>query len=104
VKHGLTMSNALDKAEKLYVDVNIFHEEHKEKLAQLEELPLSCYESAESLIRLREHFERDNIFSPALIDGVAKSLMAYDDKGLSEKLYGKNTEIKKLVDKYLHQM
>lgn len=104
VKHGLTMENALENAKKLYVDVNIFLEEHREKLAQLDALPLSCYESAESLLELRAHFEKDDVFSPVLIDGIARSLMAYDDKGLSEKLYGKNYEIKKLVNKYLHQM
>jgi len=104
VKHGLEMENALEMAEKLYVNVNIFHEEHKDKLAQLDALPLSCYESGECLLKLRSHFEKDGIFSPKHIEGIANGLMSYDDKGLSEKLYGKNHEIKKLVDKYLHQM
>ncbi|HPJ44043.1 MAG TPA: glutamine synthetase, partial [Spirochaetota bacterium] len=103
-RHGLEMKNALEMAEKLYVDVNIFHEENKGRLAQLKGLPLSCYESAESLLHLRSHFEKDDVFSPKVIDGVAAMLMAYKDKGLSEKLYGKNDKIGELVEQYIHHM
>ena len=98
------MKIAAEMAEKLYVDVNIFHEEHKDKLAQLKGLPLSCHESAECLIQLRSFFEKDGVFSPTVIVGISKMLKAYDDKGMSEKLYGKNDQIKHLVDKYIHHM
>jgi len=103
-RHGLEMKNALEMSEKLYVDVNIFHEENKARLAELKGLPLSCYESAECLLQLRSHFEKDDVFSPRVIDGVASMLMAYDDRGLSEKLYGKNDKIKELVDQFIHHM
>jgi len=37
-----------------------------------------------------------------VIDGVVKTLKSYNDKGLSERYYGKGEEIKKLVDEYFH--
>ena len=103
-QHGLLMPNSLELAEKLYVNVNIFSEEYKEKLAQLKALPYSCYESAEALEEKRSYFEKNNIFQAGLIDSTVKKLKQYDDKGLSEKLFGKNDEIYKLVMKYLHTM
>jgi len=103
-QHGLEMSNSLEKAKELYVDVNIFDDEHKEKLAQLDKLPESCFESAEKLQKHREVFEKYNIFPKGTLDSFINKLKSYDDKDLSEKLYGKDEEIKKLVIKYLHTM
>jgi len=101
-RHGLEMEGALELANKLYVDVNIFSPEHKEVQERLPQLPTSCWESAESLLREREIYQRDGIFSPTVIDEIVKKLKSYNDKDLSEKLYGKEAEIKKLIDKYLH--
>lgn len=47
-RHGLEMEDALQKAEKTYVDVNIFDEKRK-RLAELNKLPVSCWESAAML-------------------------------------------------------
>lgn len=99
---GINMPNALELAEKLYVDVNIFKPEHKDKLAKLKQLPLSCWESADALAAKRDVFEENLIFPKGLIDSRIAKLKAFDDKGLSEKLYGNNLEIKKLVDKFIH--
>lgn len=103
-QHGLEMPNALEMAEKLYVNVNIFSEEYKDKLDKLKALPISCYDSAEVLEKKRAFFEKNGVFQPGLIDATVKKLKSYDDKGLSEKLYGKHDEIYKLVMKYLHCM
>lgn len=103
-QHGLEMPKALEMAEKLYVSVNIFKEEFKDKLATLKALPICCYESAEVLEKKRKFFEKNNIFAPGLIDATVKNLKAYEDKGLSEKLYGNHEEIYMLVMKYLHCM
>lgn len=102
--HGLEMENGLEMAEKLYVDVNIFQEENKERLAQLEGLPASCAESAERLDELRAGFERGGVFPKGTVDSLVARLKAFDDKNLSERLYGKNEEIKALVSKYIHCM
>jgi len=99
---GFRMENALQKAQELYVDVNIFKEEHKARLAQLKALPASCHESALALQEKREYFESTGVFPKGLIDNTIKKLMAFDDKNLSERLYGKNDEIAALVEKYLH--
>ena len=103
-QHGLEMNNALEIAEKLYVDVNIFDDEHKEKLAQLEKLPESCYDSALCLEKKREAFEKNGIFPKGTVDSFIDRLKAYDDKNLSERLYGKDEEIRKLVMSYIHVM
>ncbi len=103
-QHGLEMENALDLAEELYVDVNIFHKEHKAKLEKLENLPTSCFESAESLQEKRNCFEKDNIFPKGTIDTIIKTLKSYHDIELSERLYRRQDEIKQLVDNYLHCM
>ncbi len=99
---GLMTDDSLAVAEKLYVDVNIFKPEFKEKLASLKQLPMSCFESAEVLEAKRGVFEESNVFPKGLIDNRVKKLKAFEDKGLSEKLFGKNDEIKKLVDRFIH--
>ena len=102
VEHGLEMADALEKVDKLYVDYNIFKDQNKTREKKLESLPASCWESAECLIAQREIFEKDGVFPSGVIDNVAAKLMAYNDKGLSEKLFNKNDEIRKLVKLYLH--
>jgi len=101
-RHGLEMEGALELAQKLYVDVNIFSPEHQAIQEKLPQLPSSCWESAESLLRDSEIYQRDGVFAPAVIGEIVKKLKSYNDKDLSERLYSKEDEIKKLVDKYLH--
>lgn len=101
-KHGLTDDKALEKAEALHVNVNIFAEEHKAVLEKLEHLPQSCWESAESLEKNRHLFEANNIFPKGTIDRFIRQLKAFDDKDLSERLFGKPDEVERLVEKYIH--
>ena len=101
-EHGLEMDKALEKAEDLYVDYNIFKTDDKAKKKKLESLPASCWESAECLLAQRSYFEKDGVFPSGVIDNVVTKLKAFDDKGLSEKLYNRNDEISKLVRQYLH--
>lgn len=100
-EHGLSMDNALSRAEELYVDYNIFQNKSATQL-KLGSLPASCWESAECLVAHREYYEKDGIFPAGVIDNVVSRLKAYDDKDLSEKLYNKNEEISSLVRKFLH--
>ena len=101
-EHGLEMDNALKKAEELYVDYNIFHSKNKTRKKNLESLPASCWESAECLLAQREFFERDGVFPLGVIENTVSKLKAFDDKGLSEKLFNKNEDIGALVMKFLH--
>ncbi len=100
--HGLEMPDALKIAEETYMNINIFDEKYKDKLAGLKKLPASCSESADLLNTYRSHFEKDNVFPAGLIDRFIKMLKAYEDENLSEKLYGNNEEIGRLVRRYLH--
>ncbi|HDR51238.1 MAG TPA: hypothetical protein ENN90_06400 [Mariniphaga anaerophila] len=100
--NGIRDENSLKKAKELYVDGNIFQPQNKAKLANLKQLPLSCYESAEALEKKRTVFETNHIFPKGLIDNYIKKLKSFNDKGLSEKLFGKTEEIKALVEKYLY--
>ena len=101
-RHGLEMANALELAKKLYVDVNIFASDQSEVQKRLPQLPTSCWQSAESLLKDREIYQKDGVFPPIVIDKIAEKLKSYNDKDLSEKLHGKKEEIKKLIDEYLH--
>ena len=101
-RHGLEMEDALGLAEKLYVDVNIFHAKHKSIRDKLPQLPTSCWESAECLSKDRKIYERDGVFPKVVIDGLIKMLKSYDDRDLSKKYYGKAEEINKLVDEHFH--
>jgi glutamine synthetase len=101
-KKGILDKTSLKKAKELYVNVNIFAKEHKHINEKLENLPQSCWESAESLKKNRKHFEASNIFPKGSIDRIISYLQSFNDKDLSESLYGKKDEIKKIVEKYIH--
>ncbi len=103
-QHGIEMEGALKMADELYVDVNIFDEKHKDQLAKLQQLPSSCQESAEALEKHRKLFEQNNIFPAGVISDVIEKLKSFNDKGLSERLYGKEEELRKVVLKYIHCM
>lgn len=101
-RHGFEMQNALELAEKTYVNVNIHAAENADSLAALAQLPDSCVASADCLERQRKVFEEHNVFSSAMIDGVIAQLRAFDDKTLRKDIEGYPEEIQKLVTKYFH--
>lgn len=101
-RHGFEIENALDIAEKTYVNVNIHQKENADKLKALAQLPDSCTASADCLQQQRNIFEQQNVFSPAMIDGIIGKLRAYNDKTLRSDLEGKPEEMLELVNKYFH--
>lgn len=101
-RHGFEMDDALDVAEKTYVNVNIHKKENEDKLNQLVQLPDSCAASADCLEKQREIFEKYRVFSPAMIDGILARLRSYDDRTLRAELQDKPEEMLKLVEKYFH--
>ncbi len=101
-RHGFEMENSLDMAKKLYVDVNIFADENKGIQAKLPQLPASCCESADMLLKDRAVYEQYGVFSPTVVEGIARSLKNYDDRDMSEQLYGKQEKIRNLVADYFH--
>ncbi len=101
-RYGFEQENALEIAEKTYVNVNIHQEENADKLKALEQLPDNCVASADCLERQRSVYEEYNVFSPAMIDGIIAKLRAYNDTTLRADLEGKPDEMLALVKKYFH--
>jgi glutamine synthetase len=101
-RHGIEDNNALEYAKKTYVDVNIFNDEHKDLCKDLDQLPSSCWESAEALAKQSELFTKYNVFSKRIIDGIIAKLKSYDDKELRKSINNNPQEILKLVNKYQH--
>ena len=101
-RHGLEMEAALDYAKRTYVDVNIFDDKHKARVAELKQLPVSCWESAEKLIEQSEAYKMYDVFPQSVIDGVARKLKTYEDKGLRERLEHDTTRLQEIVNQYFH--
>jgi len=101
-RSGFEMKNALEYAQKTYVDVNIFHEEHKHKTASLDSLPASCWESAEMLEKQREIYERHGVFPAQIIDGIIKDLMRFNDKDIRKALENNPNKMMETVQKYYY--
>lgn len=102
VTYGLTNENSLEYANNNFIDVNIFKPENKSITEKLLKLPLSCSESADELMKHKDFYLKHKIFDESILIGLYNLLKSYDDNGLSERLYQKPEEIRKLVDKYLH--
>ena len=101
-RYGFEMENALEIAERTYVNVNIHQKENEDKLKNLAQLPDSCAASADCLERQRAIFEKHNVFSPAMIDGIIKRLRSYGDSTLRQEIDGNQEEMLKLVNLYFH--
>ncbi|OJV21462.1 MAG: glutamine synthetase [Bacteroidetes bacterium 41-46] len=99
---GFELNDALEIAERCYVDVNIHDKKHEERLNALEQLPASCWESAEQLEKNRNIYEKDGVFSPALIDGVISKLRSYKDKEIREETVKNPSMMKELVEQHYH--
>jgi glutamine synthetase len=103
---GLTSEKALQLAEKLYVKGNIFKD--KKLFNDLPVLPSTCSASADILNLKRNEYERENIFTPSIIDYTIESLKAEKDADLHKKLAklkgsAKTKFIDKMVQKDLHK-
>lgn len=99
---GFEMEDALQKAEDMYVSVNIHNDENREKLEALKSLPDSCVASAHALKEKRKVFEDKEIFSPRLIDGIIEKLLNYDDLSLRAVVNNDHKQMMKQVKKYWH--
>jgi glutamine synthetase len=101
-RHGLEMENALSYADRTYVDVNIFDDEHRDKVEKLKELPLSCWDSASQLLEQSEHYMKYNVFPRSVIEGVAEKLKSFNDDGLRESLENDKSRLQELVNQFIH--
>ena len=101
-RHGFEIDNALEIAERTYVNVNIHQKENADKLSSLAQLPDNCAASADCLERQRAVFEEHNVFSPAMIDGIIKRLRSYNDRTLRADIGDDREEMLALVRRYFH--
>lgn len=101
-RHGFEMENALEVAQKTYVDVNIHKKENEAKMKELSQLPDCCVASASCLERQRAVFEKYGVFSPAMIDSIISQLRAFGDGELRSSIEGDRNRMLELVKRYFH--
>lgn len=101
-RHGFEMENALEVADKTYVDGDINDPAHAARLAELEHLPDSCAASADCLEKQRAVYEQHHVFAPAMIDGIISELRSYKDRTLRKDVGDDRREIAILVKRYFH--
>ncbi|HLP59104.1 MAG TPA: hypothetical protein VK186_09750, partial [Candidatus Deferrimicrobium sp.] len=94
--YGLEQENSLQVAEDLHVCVDASTRK------DLRQLPASCWEAADALLKDRDIYEKYGVFPPGMIDKLAKDLKVYNDKNMSEKLFGNADALKDIVNKYIH--
>jgi len=101
LRHGFEMKDALEVADKTYVDINIHSAEAADKVTELAQLPVNCTESADCLAKMRAVFEEGGVFSPAMIDGIICHLRGFDPAE-AEAAKTDNELMHKLVMRHFH--
>ena len=101
-RHGFEMKNALQLAEDTYVNINIHKSENKEKMESLNQLPTSCWESAEALQANRAIYENHEVFPHQLIDDLIKQLKSFNDEHIRQELEKNPHLMMELVNRYFH--
>lgn len=94
--YGLENEDSLKIADELYISANAG--ERKD----LRQLPASCHEAADMLLKDREIYEKYGIFPPKMIDKLANDLKVHNDKNMSEKLFGNADALKEIINKFIH--
>lgn len=101
-RYGLCMENALEVAERTYVDVDIHREENASRVEKLESLPASCVESALCLERQRAVYEEHGVFSSQIINARIASLKAFEDSDLRARIKNNPSLMSELVRRYYY--
>ncbi len=99
---GFEMPDALDVAARTYVNVNIHKAENQAILDKLAVLPDSCAASADCLQAQRAFYEKEGIFSPAMLDGIIAGLQAFNDRTLRADIGHDQEKILQLVRTFFH--
>jgi glutamine synthetase len=101
-RHGLEMPDALEFAQRTFVDVNIFDSKYTSKQDNLPQLPYSCKAASEALLQKADVFKKYDVFTDQLINGIAHQLESFDDENLREKISGSNEETINVVKRFIH--
>lgn len=99
---GIEDPEALKKADERYVNVNIHDDANRDRLAQLKSLPDSCAASADALEAAREAFEKEEIFSERMINGIIEKLRSYNDANLRAETGDSQEKMLALVRNFWH--
>ena len=102
-RHGFEMEGALDFAKKTYVDVNIHTPENAKKLKELNQLPASCWDSADQLSAHRHIFEKHGVFSAEMIDDIIKRLKSFKDQDIRDEIAKNPDKMMELVNTYFYR-
>lgn len=101
LRYGFELENALEIADKTYVDVNIHAAENAGRLATLDSLPVDCAGSADALEAVRDIFEAEGVFSKGMIDGILKQLCSFD-KAECEAAKNDTVKMQRMVERFFH--
>jgi glutamine synthetase len=101
-RYGLESDDSLEFANKTYVDVNIFDDEHKNKADELNKLPVSCYESAHELEKQKAIYLKYDVFNEMTIQGIEKNLLSFNDANIRTEIGNDEERILALVDRFFH--
>ncbi len=101
-RHGFEMEGAMKFAEATYVDVNIHRSENKAKLNSLQQLPASCWDSADELSKNRAIYENHGVFPAEMIDDFIKQLKSHNDQNIREEIQKNPEKMMELVEKFFH--
>lgn len=100
-RHGFELTDALEIAERTYVDVNIHDKENEWRLSSLDQLPVDCMSSAAALESVRSIFEDKDVFTPRMIDAIIGKLRSYSPDEISSAKENP-MEMRNLVKRYFH--
>jgi glutamine synthetase len=95
-RYGLEHPDAMKVADGLFIRADAT------KVEGLSQLPASCCESADCLVRDRARYEDAGVFPVGLIDSIVGTLKGFDDLNMSEKIFGNADTLNALVNRYLH--
>lgn len=101
LRYGIESPDALEVADRTYVDVNIHAAENATRLEALDSLPVDCASSAACLESSRAIFEENGVFSPGMIDGILSKLRSYDPAE-AEAAKADPARMQRLVNRYFH--
>lgn len=100
-RHGFEMPDALEVADRYYVDIDIHRPENAARLAALPTLPADTAASADCLAARKETFTAAGVFAPAMIEATETKLRSFDPREATEALHDPEKMLR-LVLRHFH--
>lgn len=74
----------------------------KEEEGKFKNLPRSCREASDNLLKDRKIYEASGVFPPKLLETTIQKLNDFDDGDLWNRLSNRPEETEKMIARYLH--